>query len=74
MNLKNGMSSSSILEEAGSDIQAQCQLNYPNGIKVNEIAVTTAGQIPGTKFIYHLTCPNYSSNSANVLCNFFIYL
>jgi len=68
------MLSTSIFEVAGPDIQSQCKLHYPNGIQVNQIAVTTGGQISDVKFIYHLTCPNYSTDSKNVTIIKFINL
>ena len=51
-----------ILEAGGQSIQLECTQKYPNGIKLNEIAVTGCGKINCAKKIFHLTFPSYDAN------------
>ncbi|KAL5021672.1 hypothetical protein ScPMuIL_000827 [Solemya velum] len=39
LNLKNGAASKSVLQEAGDGIQAECQQQYPDGLKHGHVAV-----------------------------------
>ena len=63
--LANGSVSALIAEKAGPSVQLECSSKYPNGIKYNEIAVTSGGNLQ-CQYIYHCALPAWSSNEAQV--------
>lgn len=73
LKLRNGGMSEAILEEAGEELQEECDSDYPNGIKIGEIAVTGSYNL-GCKEIYHGTLPKWDKNKAATatkpLCRF----
>jgi len=66
LNLLDGVLSVCIAKAAGPQLPYLIQMRYPNGIKVNEIATTPAGQLSKASLIYHITCPTYSNDAKNV--------
>ncbi|CAF0802138.1 unnamed protein product [Brachionus calyciflorus] len=53
LSLSSGILSNSILQVAGNAIENECRTNYPNGIKRNSIAITTAGNMQGVSYLFH---------------------
>ena len=66
LQLKNGGLSESLLEMAGPEMQDECDNNYPNGIKIGEIAVT-GGYGLNCKKVYHGTLSKWSDKSQNAI-------
>lgn len=57
LKLDSGILSNTVYNSAGVEIGSECKNNYPNGLEMNSIAVTSAGRIVGTKCIFHITLP-----------------
>ena len=66
LQLKYGGLSESLLEMAGPEMQDECDNNYPNGIKLGEVAVT-GGYGLKCKKVYHGTLPKWSDKSKNAI-------
>ncbi|XP_053399094.1 protein mono-ADP-ribosyltransferase PARP14-like isoform X2 [Mercenaria mercenaria] len=73
LQLRNGGMSEAILEEAGPQLQEECDESYPNGIRVGEIAVT-GGYGLNSRKVYHGALPNWDRNKSasarKPLCKF----
>ncbi|XP_053407527.1 protein mono-ADP-ribosyltransferase PARP14-like [Mercenaria mercenaria] len=62
LQLRRGASSNAILKAAGDRIQQECDQNYPNGIQVGEVAVTSAGKLKCTK-VFHIAIKHYDRDN-----------
>lgn len=60
LDLTKGTVSKQILEHAGHGIQTECSTKYPNGITQSEIAVTSSGQLPKCKHVFHGVLKQFS--------------
>jgi O-acetyl-ADP-ribose deacetylase (regulator of RNase III) len=63
LQLNCGSLSKVILHAAGNTIQQEAHLMYPNGIKVDQVAMTQAGLLKRVKFIFHTTSPHFVDNA-----------
>ncbi|XP_061194327.1 protein mono-ADP-ribosyltransferase PARP14-like [Saccostrea echinata] len=50
-----------VMKEGGSKIQQDLRGSYPNGIKVGDLAIVTAGNLP-CKEVYIMTLPKYNED------------
>jgi hypothetical protein len=62
LQLQRGLLSKAILKAGGKRIQDECDRNYPDGIKVGDVAVTTAGHMQCSN-IYHISIKHFDSKS-----------
>ena len=63
LQLNCGSLSKVILHAAGNTIQQEAHLMYPNGIKVDQVAMTQAGLLKSFIFIFHSTSPHFVDNA-----------
>ncbi|XP_071090310.1 protein mono-ADP-ribosyltransferase PARP15-like isoform X2 [Haliotis cracherodii] len=60
--LESGPLSSAIYKAAGDSIQEECRVNYPTGVKTEEIAETSGGLLPSRR-IYHTSLGYWSEQN-----------
>ncbi|XP_071089965.1 protein mono-ADP-ribosyltransferase PARP15-like [Haliotis cracherodii] len=65
LNLSSGPLTKAVLAAAGETIQAECKQTYPNGIKPEEVAVTSGGKM-SCKQIFHITLNDWKPDDAEV--------
>ena len=65
LQLQRGALSKAILKAGGRNIQVECEQNYPDGIKVGEVAVSSAGKLLCSK-IFHIAIKHFDSKSPRV--------
>lgn len=65
LQLQRGALSKAILKAGGSMIQDDCTKNYPNGIDVGEVAVTSAGKLKCSN-IYHIAIKHFDNRNPRV--------
>jgi hypothetical protein len=69
LSLNCGALSKLILNSCGLTILDECRRFYPNGIKVNEVAVTSAGVLSKFSNIFHVTLTQFQDvNSCSQVC------
>ncbi|XP_036364557.1 protein mono-ADP-ribosyltransferase PARP14-like [Octopus sinensis] len=69
LQLNNGSISKSILFAAGSEIQDECNQEYPQGISTSTIAITKGYNLK-CKNVFHLALPPWGENSSDsILAN-----
>lgn len=75
------------MKAAGQTIQDECDLIYPKGITVNEVAITSGGRLDYVENIFHVTSTDFTCNVTcalvwnefclryinNFIINYFIY-
>ncbi len=65
LNLDYGVLSKTILQAAGQQLQNECNKNYPNGITIDEIAVTGAGLITNVSEIFHVLVTGFTDQKTS---------
>ena len=71
LNLDYGVLSKTILQAAGQQLQNECVQNYPNGITLDEIAVTGAGLINSVSKIFHVLVTGFKDQKTSSKVNIF---
>ena len=66
LNLSHGAMSSALLQAGGVMLQQECSQKAP--IRVGDVAVTSSGNIPNCRFIFHTVVPNYNKHGEKVIC------
>ncbi|XP_052277425.1 uncharacterized protein LOC127876354 isoform X2 [Dreissena polymorpha] len=72
LKLKNGALAESLLEAAGSQLQDECDQNYPNGIRQGDVAVTSGYNLD-CEYVFHGSLPNWDNKgltAKKALCRF----
>lgn len=59
LNLGSGVLSKIIIQAAGDAVILEAKNKYPNGISNNSIAITSAGNIRGVKYLFHAALSNF---------------
>ncbi|XP_048243031.1 protein mono-ADP-ribosyltransferase PARP14-like [Haliotis rufescens] len=62
LRLASGQLSAAIYKVAGDSIQEECRVNYPTGVKMEEIAETSGGLLPSRR-IYHTSLGGWSEQN-----------
>ena len=65
LNLSHGAVSLALLQAGGAMLQQDCSQKAP--IRVGDVAVTSAGNIPNCQFIFHTVVPNYNKHGEKVI-------
>lgn len=65
LDLSKGAGSKALLKAGGPEIQHKCRDNYPSGLSINEVAVSTGGALNCTK-VYHVTIPRWNNDNEEV--------
>ena len=71
LKLGSGILSKIIIKAAGDSVINEAKNKYPNGISNNSIAITSAGNIQGVKYLFHAALSNFvnESTASKVLFN-----
>lgn len=70
-NLDCGTFSKLILKAAGNSIQQQCQTLHSKGVSINQVGVTTGGEmINPVKHVFHMTANNFTDNTSCIIVKF----
>lgn len=68
-----GTLSKAILEAAGNAIQKECQMLYPNGITIEDVAITSSGEMnKSIDTIFHVTATDFKDNISCVIVKYYL--
>lgn len=73
LTLNSGLISANILKMAGNSIQTELAQNYPQGLKNQLVAISTAGNLKNKKNIFHCCIPAYADPNMKQLYKNIIY-
>jgi len=68
LNLHVGSLSRIVLDAAGQDAQDECLLNFPCGLQIGQVGVTSSGKLQDRfKAIFHVVLPKWNSGNGEMV-------